>query len=138
MKIWWSYFSRPFPGTQGFSAYRFPGIIVHLPIMVFVTVFGFILCADHIWLLPLIPVYFIIGLYVGRDLAIYSHYNMLITVAVVAGLIFLPSYAGYAQKLITAIAAPLDGLYSFLVSDAIITGFYFYVRHWVNIEKEEE
>lgn len=138
MKIWWGYFSRPFPGTHGFSAYRFPGIIVHLPIMVFVTACGFLLCANHTWLLPLIPFYLIFGLYIGRDLAIYSHYNLLITLAVVAGLIFLPSYAGSIKELITAIATPLHGLYSFLISTTIITGFYFYVRHWVNIEKKQK
>jgi hypothetical protein len=136
MKIWWSYFSRPFPSTQGFSAYRFPGMLVHLPVMVSIMVFGLLLCATHTWLWLLITFYIIIGLYIGRDLAIYSHYNLLIILAVVAGLVFLPLYAASVKEFIAAIAAPLYGFFSFLISTAIIIGFYFYVRHWVTVEKD--
>jgi hypothetical protein len=135
MKIWWSYFSRPFPSTQGFSAYRFPGMLVHLPVMMFIMVLGFLLCASHTWLWPLIPFYIIIGLYIGRDLAIYSHYNLLIILAVIAGLVFLPFYAASIRDFIAAIAVPICGLYSFLISIVIIIGFYFYVRHWVAAEE---
>jgi len=138
MKKWWGYFGRPFPCTRGFSPYRFPGMIVHLPIMAATTALGILLCAEHPWLWPFIPFYLIIGLYIGRDIAIMAHYNMLITLAVIAGLIFLPAYGEGLKDMITAIAAPLYGFYSFFISAVIVVSFYFYARRWAVIESAAE
>ncbi len=138
MRRWWSYFGRLFPSRQGFSPYRFPGAIVHIPFTIFILVFGILLCAEYPWLWPLIPVYLIVGLYLGRDLAIMAHYNLFITLVVIAGIIFLPLNADSLKKIADSIAVPFYGLNSFLISAIVIAGFYFYVRHWVVSETAEE
>ncbi|OQA34461.1 MAG: Ankyrin repeats (3 copies) [Betaproteobacteria bacterium ADurb.Bin341] len=84
----WSYFRHPFPKAEGFSAYRMPGLVVHLPVLLIVLSFGFWLCSGEALLLPLLLVYLVIGLYLGRDLAILAHYNPLITIAVLVAAFF--------------------------------------------------
>lgn len=74
-----SYFRSPFPSTQGFSAYRMPGLAVHGP-LIFGSVFvGFLLCWPHPMLRPFLIVWVLAGLYLGRDIAILCHYNVLLT-----------------------------------------------------------
>jgi hypothetical protein len=69
-----SYFRAPFPSAQGFSAYRFPGAMVHLPFLLGSTFLGFLLCWPHLLLRPLLAVWVVAGLYLGRDFAIFCHY----------------------------------------------------------------
>jgi hypothetical protein len=75
--------------------------------------------------------YLILGLYVGRDIAVYAHYMPLITLAVILLIIFTPS-------LITRVLQPLrmslDGSFHFfsLCLDLVmLTAYIFYVRSWV-------
>lgn len=74
-----SYFRRPFPSTQGFSAYRMPGMAVHGPLILASSLVGFLLCWPHPVLRPLLVVWVLAGLYLGRDIAILCHYNPLLT-----------------------------------------------------------
>lgn len=74
-----SYFRSPFPSTAGFSAYRMPGIAVHGPFMVLCALLGFVLCWPHLMLRPLLIVWVIAGLYLGRDIAIFCHYSPILT-----------------------------------------------------------
>lgn len=83
MKNRLDYFKRPIPQAEGFSPYRFPGPVVHLPVTVAFLLLGVYLCADFRLLYPLVVVYLIMGLYVGRDLAVYAHYNPLILLAMI-------------------------------------------------------
>jgi hypothetical protein len=76
------YFENPFPGTQGFSPYRFPGLLVHIPVWLGFLIFGYQLNANQVWLLPACVGYFILGLYLGRDLAVLAHYNIYILMVV--------------------------------------------------------
>ena len=83
------YFARPFPKAAGFSPYRSPGVIVHLPFWGLLIGDGLYWCLPDTHLLPLLPVYIIGGLYLGRDLAISAHYNLFITLGVVGCMFFL-------------------------------------------------
>jgi hypothetical protein len=73
------YFRSPFPSTQGFSAYRMPGMAVHGPLFLAFTLVGFLLCWPQPMMRPLIPLWALAGLYLGRDLAIFCHYSPLLT-----------------------------------------------------------
>jgi hypothetical protein len=74
-----SYFRSPFPSTQGFSAYRIPGVAVHGPLILASSLAGFLLCWPHAILRPLVMVWVLAGLYLGRDVTILCHYNPLLT-----------------------------------------------------------
>jgi ankyrin repeat protein len=117
--LFWSYFSSPFPKAEGFSAYRMPGMLVHLPVIVVFAVIGFWLCVREPWLLPLLLVYAIVGLYVGRDLAILAHYNPLITIVVLVGAFFLvgavPDWPRPAPSASIAVTAALALLFAWYV-----------------------
>lgn len=89
----WHYFRSPFPRAEGFSAYRMPGIVVHLPIIFFFIWLGAGLAFGDPWLYPLFLVYLVIGVYFGRDVAILAHYIGLITIGVVGGAIVFINYA---------------------------------------------
>lgn len=68
------YFRKPFPSQQGFSAYRFPGIAAHLPFLAALSVTGVLLCGSTPALRPLVLVWMVAGLFIGRDVAIVCHY----------------------------------------------------------------
>lgn len=68
------YFRRPFPSQQGFSAYRSPGMAAHLPFLVALSATGVSLCGSTGALRPLVLVWMVAGLFIGRDLAIVCHY----------------------------------------------------------------
>jgi hypothetical protein len=88
-----SYFRRPIPSSEGFAAYRTPGAAVHLPIIIAFTAMAFLLCGPHPALQPLIALWFIAGVYFGRDIAILCHYMPLLTLicwAVTAAVIIWP------------------------------------------------
>ena len=68
------YFARPFPPTKGFSPYRQPGVMVHLPVWAIIVLAGYYWSWGMEVLRPLITLYIVAGLYIGRDLAIWSHY----------------------------------------------------------------
>ena len=85
----WLYFRSPFPKAQGFSAYRMPGVLVHGPVILLFVWLGAWLCLGEPWTYALFIVYLVAGIYLGRDLAILAHYNMLITLAVLGGTIWL-------------------------------------------------
>src|SRR5690242_3421219 len=74
-----SYFRSPFPSTAGFSAYRMPGMAVHAPLIFSFSVVGFFLCWPHEMLRPLLLVWVLGGVYLGRDITILCHYSPLLT-----------------------------------------------------------
>lgn len=84
LPAWLHYFARPFPPAVGFSAYRMPGMLVHLPVLALFLVLGARMTLWDPWLMTLLPVYLLAGLYLGRDIAIHAHYNPLVTLAVLA------------------------------------------------------
>ncbi len=131
LKGYGAYFIRPFPSTQGFSAYRFPGILVHLPLFLIFLFLGLYLNLGTPWLRPFIILYIVIGLYLGRDIAIYAHYNPLIILAIILLIIFSPS-------LITKVLQPLRTtlghafpFFSLSLDLSCLAAYTFYVRFWV-------
>ena len=89
----WQYFRSPFPKAEGFSAYRMPGLLVHVPVFFFFVWLGAWLClGGDVWVYPLFLLHLVIGLYLGRDVAILAHYNGLILIGVVAGWFVLIGY----------------------------------------------
>jgi len=102
MKTLLDYFKRPIPQAEGFSPYRFPGPVVHLPVTVAFLLLGVYLCADFRLLCPLVVVYLIMGLYVGRDVAIYAHFNPLILLAMI---VLLGLGCGFSRQIRDALAA---------------------------------
>lgn len=66
-----------------------PGAAVHWPLIFGFALAGFLLCWPHPMLRPLLIVWVLAGLYLGRDIAIYCHYAPLLTLLswVVAGMI---------------------------------------------------
>ena len=85
----WHYFRSLFPKAQGFSAYRMPGVAVHGPVILLFVWLGAWLCFGEPWMYALFIVYLVASIYLGRDLAILAHYNMLIILAVLGGTIWL-------------------------------------------------
>jgi hypothetical protein len=79
MLSWLSYFRRPFPSSEGFSAYRMPGVAVHVPLLFVFTLTGFSLCWQHLFERPFMIVWVLAGLYLGRDIAVYCHYAPVLT-----------------------------------------------------------
>jgi hypothetical protein len=131
LKKYGAYFIRPFPGTQGFSAYRFPGILVHIPLFLILLYIGLYLNLGTPWLRPFILLYIVIGLYLGRDIAVYAHYVPLITLAVILLIIFSPS-------LITKVLQPLKmalgetfPFFALVLDLGCLAAYTFYVRAWV-------
>lgn len=77
-----SYFRSPFPSREGFSAYRMPGGAVHVPFILGSLLIGFLFCWPHVLMRPLMIVWFLAGLYLGRDVAILCHYSPLLSLIV--------------------------------------------------------
>jgi hypothetical protein len=103
-----SYFRSPFPSTAGFSAYRMPGVAVHAPMIVSFALVGFLLCWPHPVLRPLLIVWVLAGLYLGRDVAILCHYNPLLTLVSWAAFVaLLVSPARIAKFGATHVAIPV-------------------------------
>jgi hypothetical protein len=120
-----SYFAYPFPSRQGFSAYRMPGPAVHGPLIVASTLAGFFLCWPQPVLRPLLIVWLLAGIYLGRDITILCHYNPLLTliswaafVLVVARPARIASY-GRAHLVASAIISVVVGLALGLVAFAL-------------------
>jgi hypothetical protein len=89
-----AYFRSPFPSAKGFSAYRMPGAAVHGPLILSATAAGFFLCWPHPVLRPLLIVWVLAGVYLGRDITILCHYNPLLTLlswAAFALVVFRPA-----------------------------------------------
>lgn len=87
------YFSHPFPSREGFSAYRMPGPSVHVPVILCAAVLGFLLCGPHHPLRPLIFVWVLAGVYLGRDFAICCHYALPLALVAWVAMLVLPAKA---------------------------------------------
>jgi hypothetical protein len=126
-----AYFVRPFPRTGGFSAYRFPGVFVHIPLFLFFFYLGLYLNWETRELRPFIILYLVLGLYVGRDIAVYAHYMPLIIFAVVAVFIFSPSLVKGVLLPLKASLGSFFPIFATLVDIAALAAFVWYVRHWI-------
>jgi guanylate cyclase len=105
----WQYFRSPFPNAVGFSAYRSPGLLVHLPVVVLFIWLGCWLTLGDVWLYPLMLLFLAMGVYLGRDVAILAHYNPLITLGILGGGIALLRFAALPQHLSPLVSAAVTG-----------------------------
>jgi hypothetical protein len=131
-KSWINYFRVPFPSREGFAPYRFPGIAVHIPILVAFVLVGFHLNREQMAMVPSLVIYPVAGFYWGRDLAIYAHYNVLILLFV--GIFFL-AYGPWLIPMFTALqASPSFPMVSWISDATVLLGFLAYVsrraRSW--------
>ena len=125
----WQYFRSPFPKAEGFSAYRMPGLLVHVPVFFFFVWLGAWLClGGDVWVYPLFLLHLVMGLYLGRDVAILAHYNGLILIGVVAGWFVLIGYIPMPPH-----PAPLAGA---AATAAMAILFAIYVSWWTDPEPE--
>jgi hypothetical protein len=131
LKQYGAYFIRPFPGTQGFSAYRFPGILVHLPLFLTFLFLGLYLNLGTPWLRPFVILYIVIGLYLGRDIAIYAHYNPLIILAVICMVILSPFLITSALKPFKMTLGGTFPLFALVLDLGCLAAYTLYVRAWV-------
>jgi hypothetical protein len=67
-----AYFRTPFPRRTGFSPYRSPGLLAHVPLLLAFAMTGVFLHAPGIS--PFSLIWLIAGIYLGRDFAILCHY----------------------------------------------------------------
>lgn len=77
-----NYFSKPFPSSRGFSAYRTPGLAAHAPILISGLCLAAAFCLPFPAMWFFIPVYLAAGLYGGRDVAVFCHYAPILTLVV--------------------------------------------------------
>ena len=84
-----AYFLRPFPSRQAFSAYRFPGLAAHVPFFLALSLSGLLLCGVK----PLLLVWVLAGLYLGRDVAIICHYALILLPVIWAAMFVVLSEA---------------------------------------------
>lgn len=75
-----TYFRVLFPSREGFSAYRSPGLAAHVPFFLLLLLLGLLLCG----LSPLLVIWAVAGLYLGRDVAILCHYAPLLFLILLA------------------------------------------------------
>jgi hypothetical protein len=117
-----AYFRFPFPSAKGFSAYRTPGVAVHGPLILAFSLVGFFLCWPHPMLRPLLIIWVLAGLYLGRDIAIICHYAPLLIMicwAVAGFVLFRPAPIlrfGASHVLISAMLSVGLGAILFLVA----------------------
>lgn len=117
---WLGYLLAPLPYSAGFTAYRFPGVVIHFPMAILVHLIGLTLTfgADPIVHLFPFNLYFtcllfaLIGITVGRDLALFCHYQPLLFIGLIA-LIILAASNPHAL---------IDGLDAFRDSIVLLTG----------------
>lgn len=80
------YFKSPIHGISLSTSYGLPNSLVHLPVILMVPYIGIMICGAEAK--SLLPVYFIIALYAGRDLVIMSYRNYVIPIVI--WVLFIP------------------------------------------------
>jgi hypothetical protein len=131
LKRYGEYFIKPFPSTAGFSPYRFPGMLVHLPLFLIFLYIGLYLNLGTAWLRPFIVLYIVIGLYLGRDIAIYAHYNPLIIAAVILLIIFSPALITKTLQPLRVVLGQEFPFFALVLDLGILAAYTYYVRFWV-------
>ena len=101
-----AYFARPFPSRRGFAAYRMPGPVFHLSLAALAFLVGLSICipGNALRTAPLLAVWVIAGFYLGRDLAILAHYNGLLLLAWMGGLITVLIHPQFLESLHRSLA----------------------------------
>jgi hypothetical protein len=134
------YFSKPFPGRKGFSPYRNPGYLVHIPVIACSLLASAFLSTNKAGLLCFSPLFLVVGLYAGRDLAILAHYNPFITIFVLIATVVLPAVLTDGNRLLLAETMYEEygiGFHAVSISVALLVSALFCLRvgNWIKREK---
>jgi len=116
-----AYFRNPLFGISASSAYGLPNSLTHFPVVLMISYIGIIVCGQSAK--PLLPVYFIIALYVARDMVVMAYKNPSVPAAVWA--LFIPVII--YKKEISAFLAPGSQRFSIYVTAAFLGMFVFYM-----------
>lgn len=106
------YFKNPLYGISAFSAFGLPNSLVHLPLILMITYAGILICGTEARML--LPVYFVIALYVSRDLVIKSYNRLYIPIGLWVIVIFFFIFKKDLAQFLT--------LHSFQQSAAVTAG----------------
>jgi len=74
------YFKNPLQGISAYTSYRTPNSLVHFPVILMISYLGIFVCRAEAK--PMLPLYFIIALYLSRDLVILSYSNYYVPIAI--------------------------------------------------------
>ena len=80
------YFKAPLYGVSASTAYNLPNSLVHIPVIVMIVYAGVYICGAA--LKPLLAVYFVVALYMSRDMVIMSYKNKNLPAVILS--IFVP------------------------------------------------
>ncbi len=119
------YFKNPLSGIAGLSSHGLPNSLVHLPVILMVSFLGIFICGSEAK--SLLPVYFIVALYGGRDLVSFSYKNYLIPLCLWAVFLLFLIY----KTEISAFLAMQSLQFSVAFSIAVLIGFTCYVTVWI-------
>lgn len=121
------YFKAPIPSKEGFSSYRFPGMLVHVPVALWLMAVGVKMTVWHPALWSLFPLYLVAAVYIGRDVALMAHSNLVLLLAVVVGSVWLVTDPQSWSAVFLFPPAESLGT-SLLVSAALAAAFAWWVR----------
>lgn len=120
------YFKNPMHGLSASTAYSLPNSLVHLPVIIMVPYLGIFICGAETR--SFLPIYFIIALYVARDLSVMAYKNFLIPLGVWG--VFIPFIIFKTE------ISYFSGSYllprSIDISIAVSVGFIIYILLYVN------
>ena len=120
------YFKKPLHGLSSSTAYRLPNSLVHLPVIIMVPYLGIFICGTEAR--SFLPVYFIIALYVARDMSVMSYRNFFIPVGIWGVFIHFIIFKREIASFLTLHLLP----FSMNVSIGISSGFILYILLYVN------
>ena len=115
------YFKYPLYGVSGFTAYLIPNSLIHLPVILMVPYIGIFLCGAETK--ALLTIYFVVALYMGRDLALMSYRNYFIPIGVWA--LFTP-FLIYKKEIADFLRLHSEN-YSFPLSIGVSCAFILYI-----------
>lgn len=120
------YFKNPLYGISASTAYRLPNSLVHLPVIIMVPYLGIFICGAEAR--SFLPIYFIIALYVARDLSVMSYRNFFIPLGIWG--VFIP-FIIFKTEISYFLSSYLL-LRSIDISIAVSSGFILYILLYVN------
>ena len=119
------YFKRPLFGVSALTSYNLPNSLIHIPVIVMLVYSGVYICGAD--LKQLLAVYFVIAMYMARDLMIMSYSNM--TAPAVIWTIFIP-FMVFKKEVAEYLTfnSPQD---SIAITLALLAGFLIYIPIYI-------
>jgi hypothetical protein len=106
-------------------------MLLHIPLFLIFLFLGLYLNLGTTWLWPFIVLYLVIGLYLGRDIAIFAHYYPLIIVAVILIIVFSPVLITKCLHPLRTAFGETFPFFALVLDLGCLAAYIFYVRSWV-------